>query len=153
MKYFNISLLSYRNFRISHVLSHHIYPNTLHDLEISFLEDFLKWIPSKKIKSDGLSRYISWIISPILYGFLYFIDFIKHMINCIITKGETFYWDEVLIPAAIPISMYLFGNADVSVVLKIWILIIWTASSAWGWIAINGAHHHPDIQHEGDAHQ
>ncbi len=35
MYYFDLSLFSHNDWRISHVISHHIYPNTILDLEMS----------------------------------------------------------------------------------------------------------------------
>lgn len=70
MYYFNLAFLNYREWRISHALSHHLYPNSLHDMEMTFFEPFLCWIPNPHIK--GLfQRYGSWLYSPVIYSVLY----------------------------------------------------------------------------------
>lgn len=71
MYYFNLAFLNYREWRITHALSHHLYPNSLHDMEVALFEPFLCWIPNGQIK--GLfQRYGSWIYSPFIYAVLYF---------------------------------------------------------------------------------
>lgn len=67
MLYFNLSFFNYKEWRISHALSHHLYPNSLHDMEISFFEPFLCWIPNANTKGF-IQRYLSWIYSPIIYA-------------------------------------------------------------------------------------
>lgn len=66
MYIFNLSLMSYREWRILHVLSHHLYTNSLYDLEISLYEPFLKWLPEPKCK-NLLQRYGSWLYGPAIY--------------------------------------------------------------------------------------
>uniref|UniRef100_A0A1B0CJ83 Putative delta 6-fatty acid desaturase/delta-8 sphingolipid desaturase n=1 Tax=Lutzomyia longipalpis TaxID=7200 RepID=A0A1B0CJ83_LUTLO len=65
-----------REWRISHALSHHLYTNSLHDLEISLGEPFLCWIPDPKIK-NWFQRYASWIYGPFIYCLIYISEFIK----------------------------------------------------------------------------
>lgn len=36
-----------REWRVIHVLSHHLYPNTLVDLEMALFEPFIVWMPRK----------------------------------------------------------------------------------------------------------
>lgn len=61
---FNISLLNYREWRVSHAMSHHLYPNTYYDLEISMFEPFLQWIPRPKTQTQ---KVMSTIISPFVW--------------------------------------------------------------------------------------
>lgn len=55
-----------------------------------------------------------------------------------------------LIPLSVPLVMYIFGNPNIWIVLKIWFQIITTGSFIFGLIGLNAGHHHPDIVHEGD---
>lgn len=41
----NLSFINHRDFRVFHAMSHHMFPNTYTDLEVSFQEPNLKWIP------------------------------------------------------------------------------------------------------------
>lgn len=66
---FNLSLLNFAEFRISHVLSHHHYTNSLYDLEMSLVEPFLCWVPNEEIASKG-RRKLMVLLQPIIYTFL-----------------------------------------------------------------------------------
>lgn len=72
MFYFNLIFMSYRDWRVSHVLSHHIYPNSLLDIELKVVEPFLVWFPRSK---NFVQRYVSYIYSPIFYSLLYMQQF------------------------------------------------------------------------------
>lgn len=54
----NLSLLNFTDCRVSHAMSHHLYPNYYYDLEISTFEPWLQWIPRPKTE-------VQRIISPI----------------------------------------------------------------------------------------
>jgi len=69
MYYFDLSMMSSKNWRISHVMSHHMYTNTLWDYEIYVAEPFLQWIPHKN--KSYLTGMISKIISPFAWMSLY----------------------------------------------------------------------------------
>lgn len=51
---------------ISHALSHHIFPNTLQDLEVTFFEPLISFLPYSD-KSIAV-RYLSWVYSVVLYA-------------------------------------------------------------------------------------
>lgn len=70
----NLSLMSWRDWRVFHCLSHHMLPNSFHDLEVTLFEPHLKWIPyeDKSFKD----RYVSWIISPVVYLVNHFVAFL-----------------------------------------------------------------------------
>lgn len=72
MLYFNLIFMSYRDWRISHVLSHHLYPNSLLDIELKVVEPLLVWFPRPK---NFIQRYVSYIYSPLFYSLLYLQQF------------------------------------------------------------------------------
>lgn len=148
MFYFNLSFFNYKEWRISHAMSHHLYPNSLHDMEVALFEPFLCWIPNGKIKGFT-QRYLSWIYSPIVYSFMCLDQFVKRLVFSFTTKTNLFVASD-LIPLTIPISMLLFGNSNLWIVLKVWMQIIFTNSFIFGLVGLNAGHHHPDIVHEGD---
>lgn len=77
---YNLSLLNYADWRISHALSHHLYTNSYHDLEISMFEPFLCWIPNPYIK-NWIQRYLSWFYGPtIVYPLLFFYTYITRFV-------------------------------------------------------------------------
>lgn len=70
----NLSLMSWRDWRVFHCLSHHMLPNSFHDLEVTLFEPHLKWIPyGHKTFKD---RFVSWIISPVVYLVNHFVAFL-----------------------------------------------------------------------------
>jgi len=151
MKFWNLGLFSYREWRISHSLSHHIYTNTLHDLEISMFEPFFKWLPSPNIKSN-LGSAVSVILSPVFYGFTFYLEFSKRLFITLTTKQQLFYWEDIVIPSSVPFCMFIFGQSDPYNVFKLWLFILWAGGMSFAAIGLNAAHHHPEIVHEGDAH-
>lgn len=81
MLYFNLSFFNYKEWRITHAMSHHLYPNSLHDMEVSFFEPFLCWIPNPNTKGF-VQRYLSWIYSPIIYAALFLDQLVKKWVKC-----------------------------------------------------------------------
>lgn len=75
MYYFNLSFLNYRQWRIQHSMSHHLFANSIHDLEVSVFEPFLCWSPTAT--KTVIQRYASWIYSPIIYGFIFLNHYVK----------------------------------------------------------------------------
>lgn len=69
------------------------------------------------------------------------------------SKMQSFYWDDIAVPLSIPVLMLFFADFDVIKVLKLWLIMLWMGGFAFGVIGLNAAHHHPEIQHEGDAHK
>lgn len=55
-------------------MSHHLYPNSYHDLEMSFFEPWLNWIPEKKSLLQTVGYFIA---SPIAYAVLFMMGFIN----------------------------------------------------------------------------
>ncbi|XP_075220365.1 cytochrome b5-related protein-like isoform X1 [Lycorma delicatula] len=141
MYYFQLSLMSVTDWRISHALSHHIYTNTRLDLEILLMEPLLQWFP--KEQKNWIVKYGSWIYSPLFYCSLYFLQAFSR----IICHGLE---PEDLICIALPTTMYLFSGSNLLICIISWLWIITFSSFIFGVIGFNVAHHHPDIFHEGD---
>lgn len=75
MNYFNLLFMNFRDWRVSHALSHHLYPNSLLDMEMSFMHLFFVWWPDKDEK-NWTQRYASFAYWPIFYALLYPIKFL-----------------------------------------------------------------------------
>lgn len=73
--YFDLTGYSSKEFRISHVLSHHVYPNTLWDLEVYSFEPFLNWLPGEN-KPWLIFNALSVLISPVVWSLIFFAKFI-----------------------------------------------------------------------------
>nr|XP_050863869.1 cytochrome b5-related protein isoform X2 [Vespula vulgaris] len=79
MYYFDLSLMSSKDWRITHVLSHHLYPNTLWDYEMYAIEPFLKWLPDKN--KNIITSFISQLSSPIIYTLTFIQQGVKSFIG------------------------------------------------------------------------
>ncbi|XP_055634620.1 cytochrome b5-related protein [Toxorhynchites rutilus septentrionalis] len=148
MRLFNLSFFSYREWRISHAISHHLYPNSILDVEISFFEPILCWLPNPAIKGT-FQRYGGWIYGPIVYAFILYSELLKRLIATIKTGKNSFFADD-MIALILPTFMYLVESSCVWSVLKMWIYITLATSFFFGLVGKNAAHHHPEIFHAGD---
>lgn len=142
---FNLTLLNFREWRVSHVMSHHLYTNTYYDLEISMFEPFLQWIPRPK---TTIHKIMAPILSPIVWTALIEYTAVARTLGYF-TKREQFKLDH-LVPLTLPLAMFYFGRTDLFMVLKFWMIIVGTCSFLTGVIGLNAGHHHPDVTHEGD---
>ncbi|CAG9798365.1 unnamed protein product [Chironomus riparius] len=128
-----------------HAMSHHLYPNSYHDLECVLFEPFFNWIPMDK---NFLQKYVSWIISPVIYGFIFpktgFFRYIGSIVN-----NYKLHWDD-LIPFTMPLLMYTFGSVGIIETVIRWLTIIFVSSVIHGTISVNGGHHHNKVFHDGD---
>ncbi|XP_039313567.1 cytochrome b5-related protein [Solenopsis invicta] len=145
MYYFDLSMASSKNWRISHVMSHHMYTNTLWDYEIYVVEPFLQWFPRND--KSYFARVISEIISPIVWMLLFITEGLKRYYSAITEYGVLEFRD--VVPLLLPLSMYLI-TSNILVALKLWLIMVLVSSSLFGLIGFNAAHHHPDIFHDGD---
>ncbi|XP_063972451.1 cytochrome b5-related protein-like [Diachasmimorpha longicaudata] len=144
MYYFDMCLMSSREWRITHAMSHHMYPNTIWDFEIMSLEPLLQYLP--KIPAT-ISRKISWLYSPIIYFVVFHSQGVKRYVEVFLVRQKFEFRD--IVPFIIPTVMfYVTGNLSITV--KYWMLIIAVASFVFHAIGLNGAHHHPEIFHDGD---
>lgn len=73
MHYFDLTFMSTRGWRISHVLSHHLYPNTIKDYEISVYEPYFNFLPHDK---TTFVRYFTAIWSPLVYALTFYVHYI-----------------------------------------------------------------------------
>jgi hypothetical protein len=55
-----------------------------------------------------------------------------------------------LIPFSVPLVMLLFTPAHFTIILKLWLSIVMSASFIFGVIGLNAAHHHNETIHDGD---
>lgn len=67
--YLNYLLLSYKDIRISHVLSHHMFLNSTNDIERLMFEPLSTWIPTKKI-NEFIGNYLRWVYGPLIWSIL-----------------------------------------------------------------------------------
>ena len=77
MYIYDLSVQSSKAWRISHAMSHHIFPNTIYDYEISTFEPLLQFLP--KSSKTIIDRYISYIYSFLIFTFAFFLDVFKRL--------------------------------------------------------------------------
>lgn len=75
MRYFNLLFMNYRDWRVSHALAHHLYPNTLLDMESMLFEPFFVYKPFKDAK-NWMQRYGSVVYTPLVFLTLYPLAFL-----------------------------------------------------------------------------
>ncbi|CAG9559666.1 unnamed protein product [Danaus chrysippus] len=149
MYLFNLSMWSYRDFRVSHVLSHHLYTNTLMDAEISSLEPFLFYNPRK---DKPFHARIGFITELFLFPISFLMNFVKRFLSIFLREGffkSHYRWHDV-IGFLLPLCMWLISGSSFYYVLYTWLWINCTASLIFFLIAVNAAHHHPDAIKDGD---
>lgn len=61
----NLSGSDFTAWRITHVLSHHMYTNSYYDVEVTFVEPVLQFLP--RSKTTGY-KVFALAISPLFYG-------------------------------------------------------------------------------------
>lgn len=76
------------------------------------------------------------------------------MFGTLFSETKVFYWDE-LIGFSLPLVMFVFSNAKLTVanlahVFLLWFAILLIGSFLYGLFAFNNGHHGPDLIHEGD---
>ncbi|XP_041970440.1 cytochrome b5-related protein-like [Aricia agestis] len=148
MYLFNVGLWSYRDFRISHALSHHLYPNTLMDLEVSAFEPIIQWNPRDKT----MLAKCAFIIEQLAFPFVFPMNFVKKFLLNFVRKDffkKHYRWHEA-VGFLIPLWMYISTGESFYHVLTSWLWILCTASFIFFTIGSNAAHHHPKIFKDGD---
>ncbi|CRL02068.1 CLUMA_CG015162, isoform A [Clunio marinus] len=143
----NFSLMSFREIRISHIFSHHIYTNSFNDLEVTLPEPAVSWFPVKE--KSWMQRYGSWIYSWLVFGIFPQVLLIQRLVLHFTTPVKSFFMED-LIPFSVPLAMYIFGRNELFEVLKCWNLILIFGGLWFGIIGVTVGHHSPQIVHEGD---
>ncbi|KAJ8733394.1 hypothetical protein PYW08_001692 [Mythimna loreyi] len=148
MYLFNLILISYRDFRVSHVLSHHLYTNTLMDVEISAFEPIVFWNPRKK----PFYAYFAFLIEIFFYPFIGIISFLKRHVSLFVRTdfySRHYRWHDS-IAFLLPLFMYIVSGTTFFHAVYMWLWIVCTTSLITFAIGTSAAHHHPDIFKDGD---
>ncbi|KAL4707905.1 hypothetical protein ACJJTC_013696 [Scirpophaga incertulas] len=149
MYLFNFSLWSYRDFRVSHALSHHLYTNTLMDLEISAFEPICLWNPRR---DKSFLTNFTFLIQCLVYPFGFIHNFLKRFILNFVRKDffkNHYRWHDG-IGLLLPLWMWIISGCSFQDAIVNWLWINCTASLIFLTIGSNAAHHHPKIFKDGD---
>ncbi|XP_053971020.1 cytochrome b5-related protein-like [Hylaeus volcanicus] len=148
MYYFDLSAMSSKEWRITHVMSHHTYPNTLWDYEIYVAEPFLQWLPDKT--KSKLQSFFSQFWSPLIWSTTFIVNLVKRYYSVFYEYRKFEFRDAV--PFVLPTLMCYFAPS-VLIGLKFWALDLMIGGFLFAMIGFNAAHHHPDIFHDGDVYR
>ncbi|XP_066246438.1 cytochrome b5-related protein-like [Euwallacea similis] len=146
MYYFNFSLQTVREWRISHVLSHHMHTNTIDDYEISSWEPFLQYMPIKKTQ---LQRYGQWFIAPFMWISGFHRALISRISEYLEGRRNHIKWTD-FIAFLLPLFMYFFSGQTLGGTFLMWNFIVMIGSTHLFFVGLHAAHHHPEIFHDGD---
>lgn len=143
---FDLSFMSSLDWRISHALSHHLFTNTILDLEISVIEPFFQYLPKRS--KTTFQRFLPWLYSPLVWAIGFHMELIRKIVHTI--KGEIEFQKASLLPLVNLLYIwYITGNFLYSFWFWNWIHV--ASSFYFFMIGFNAAHHHPNIYHDGDA--
>ncbi|XP_045619074.1 cytochrome b5-related protein-like [Procambarus clarkii] len=145
MYYFDLTFLSSHEMRITHVLSHHAYPNTIYDFEVAVLEPFWEFLP--RPEKNFVQRYGSLVLDPILLPLALYAEVLKRV--WFILSGQVKLRPENLLPLLQLIVMAAFAQSFRKA-LWLWLGVHAACSALIVGLTLAGTHHHPDIFHEGD---
>ncbi|KAG7307965.1 hypothetical protein JYU34_006589 [Plutella xylostella] len=146
---FNFSMWSYRDFRVSHALSHHLFPNTLMDLEVSAFEPLVWWNPRR---DKPFHAKFSFLIELAYFPLAFLVNFAKRFVSNFTREGffqKHYRWHDG-IGFILPLWMYLVSGCSAYEAVVTWLWIVCTASFIFFSIGSNAAHHHPKIFKDGD---
>lgn len=143
----NFSLMSFRETRISHIFSHHIYTNSFNDLEVALMEPAISWYPLAA--KTFAQRYGSWIYQWVVFAIAPQALFTQRVLITLFTENKIFYKED-FIGLLVPLTMYLFGSGSIIQVLKTYGLILSLGGLWLAGIGITVGHHTPATTHEGD---
>lgn len=152
MYYMNIAFASFEEWRVSHVLSHHMFPNSRRDMEMAVFEPALLYWPSA-IGKTLLNRYGSWLYAGLLYSTLAMRDIVLRTALRIRARERVLRSGADLVPFTVPLVMYVLGasGADLWYVLRVWLAIVCGSSFVFVFVGLNAGHHHPEVFQDGDA--
>eukprot|EP00091_Calanus_sinicus_P008156 TRINITY_DN19816_c0_g1_i1.p1 TRINITY_DN19816_c0_g1~~TRINITY_DN19816_c0_g1_i1.p1 ORF type:complete len:163 (+),score=17.82 TRINITY_DN19816_c0_g1_i1:28-516(+) len=104
--YFDLSLLSHRDWRVSHAMSHHLYTNSFSDIEVTALEPFINFLPAKK---NFIQHTLSHIYVYLGIFISFPLEFIKRTV--LVISGE----QELLIETfSLFYNSFFFSSATMS---------------------------------------
>ena len=150
----DIPLLSSAEFRVSHALSHHMFPNTAMDLEVTMLEPVIFFLTHDKrrrgiadailyhsillfgLPFEGMKRVLRWTRGeqrPRPENALPLLHVLLLTVCCLLSDGA---WQEL--------------SASLLRALSLWAITIATCSYTFLTLGLAAAHHHPRLYHDGD---
>jgi len=142
--YFDLSLTSSRDWRVSHGISHHLYTNTYMDIEVSGFEPWgLNFLPVKKSFGTKVFQHALAHLAAIT---IYPIEFLKR-VYLILFEEHKLLPENLLAP--IQLVFLWMMTQDLLLSTKLWV----TIHAVCGYMLViqfSWTHHHPQLYHAGD---
>jgi len=142
--YFDLSLTSSRDWRVSHAMSHHHFTNTFLDMEVSAFEPYgLSFLPGKK---NGFVKVIQHGYAHLACILIYPIEFVKR-VYLILFDDHKLLPENLLAPLQL-VFLYIMTQ-DFALSTQLWL----TIHSVCGYMLViqfSWTHHHPELYHAGD---
>jgi len=142
--YFDLGLQSSYEWKVAHALSHHLFPNTLLDLELTMFPTY-QFLPNRP--KHWFQRNVAVIYSHVLYAVTFWYDLAKRIYH--VSAGHQKLRPENFIVFA-QLILFMFIAETPFMGLRSWIFIQTVASYVFLTIGANAAHHYPDSFHDGD---
>ncbi|KAG5882183.1 hypothetical protein JTB14_016451 [Gonioctena quinquepunctata] len=146
MYYFQFSLQQVREWRISHVSSHHLHTNTINDLEISSIEPLLQYLPTEK---SAFQKNFSVVVAPLLWFLYGWVTLFRRIADAPKHNFRNVRLTD-LSSLILPAFMYAFGGQTLLATMGMWACIISIGSFHFAFVGVHAGHHHPDVFHDGD---
>ena len=145
MYIWDLSLLSSRDWRITHAFSHHLYTSTYYDLELASWEPLAVFTPS--LPKTVVQKCLAPIYIPFLYSLVTLLEYIRKI--CLILSGiERFHFENSF--PIIELLMFWITNGDFYMSLKCWVVIHMCSSFWLAFLPQISTHRHPELYHAGD---
>ncbi|KAF5308052.1 hypothetical protein FQR65_LT06427 [Abscondita terminalis] len=148
MMYGSVFMMSPFEFRVMHILSHHLFPNSRLDLQLTCVLPLLNLYPEKK---SFIIKYLIRLTSLLsVFPFLLYMFALDSILEIVHHKRNYIYG---ILPFTLPIAMHCINSDSIISTIIMWQIIIIVASTLFGTIAYTTTHIHPDLYTEGDAHR
>ncbi|OXA51195.1 Cytochrome b5-related protein [Folsomia candida] len=137
--YFDLGLLSSHEWKITHSLSHHLYPNTLMDIELELFPTY-QFLPNRP-KNFILRWYGPVIYSHLLYIVGFWMELGRRIFKIAMGEQKLRVENGIVFLQLVPLVMIA---PTVQAGIWSWIFIHSVASFTFLTQGANAAHHHPD---------
>ena len=131
---FDLTGYSSYEWRISHAISHHTFPNTMIDYEVSMIEPFLMTFDENKLQKNWIQKNLVVFYFPALFFFPVVVDSLKRIFN-LLTKKTSFLKTNLFVYFEVFLFCYSMGWKG------LYLFFVIKAISSW-FISLSLQSHH-----------
>lgn len=148
--YFDFSLMSSRDWMVSHAMSHHNYPNSSLDIEVSALEPFFLLLPSGTLPRRG--SMVNALVMLLMGLFVFPGQHAMRLAACLLGESKLELRRDCLRYLVIALMAGLNPALGWGLALKLWAMVHFSCSIVFiAFTLFAGSHHHDSTWHQGDA--